>query len=99
MFFGEGRIAQMSNENVNAKQITNRVGDVGALVICFVLVYFIGSLLNAWKVDPIVPGIDSFNHLYKTNYVLKYWSHDEWNYQWSGGMPQFLWYPPLFYYV
>ena len=89
----------MNEENKNPKRMANYLGHAGALIICLAFVYFMGSLLNAWKIDPWLQGFDSVNHLYKTQYILNYWPHHEWNYQWSGGMPQFLWYPPLYYYL
>jgi len=62
-------------------------------------VYIIGVGLNAWVYLPYPRGVDAINQLQKTKFILQFWPHISWDYQWAGGMPLFRWYPSLFYYI
>ena len=61
--------------------------------------YVIGVGLNAWAYLPYPRGADAINQLQKVKFILQFWPHISWDYQWSGGMPLFRWYPSLFYYI
>ena len=69
------------------------------LIVLAISVYFIGFLLDAWRSFPVPRGCDAIAQLHKVNFILNFWPHIFWNYQWAGGMPMFRWYPPSFYYV
>jgi len=63
------------------------------------LVFFVGKLIDAWSAFEVPRGVDDYSQLHKVKYILTYWPHLSWNYQWGGGMPLLRWYPPAFYYI
>lgn len=57
----------------------------------------LGYLAGAWTGFP--KGTDAYAHLTKIKYILDFFPHHEWHYQWAAGMPGFLFYAPLPYYA
>ena len=57
----------------------------------------LGYYVGAWPGFP--PGADAYAHMSKVKYILSFWPHIWWNYQWALGMPHFLWYAPLPYFL
>jgi uncharacterized membrane protein len=47
----------------------------------------------------VLYGSDAFSQLQKVKWILDFWPHVTWSYQWTAGMPLMRWYPPAFYYI
>ena len=58
---------------------------------------WLGNYLNLWRGFP--HGSDAYCHLSKIKFILDYWPNTDWFYHWAMGMPHFLWYAPLPYYM
>jgi len=69
-------------------------------ITCLGLItYILGALANAWVTYEVPYGSDAFSQLQKVRWILDFWPHVTWSYQWTGGMPLMRWYPPAFYYI
>jgi len=75
-------------------------GKISLVLACTFIVLFttaLSFLAGAWRDYP--SGTDIFFHLTRIKYVLSYWPNDRLMFLWSGGLPNFLFYPPLPYYL
>jgi len=69
------------------------------ILAVLIFVFLFGLRFEIWKYSPYLPGNDSIHHSYLIRYVMNYWPHSSWNFQWAGGMPQFRYYPSIPYYI
>lgn len=53
--------------------------------------------IGLWAAFP--RGYDAYRWVSEVKYLMDYWPHCRWNYQWAAGMPFLLWYLPLPYYL
>lgn len=66
---------------------------LGILALAFAVSYYYGAWLGYPR------GDDTLLHLFKTKYILLNWPYHHWWNIWAGGMPLFLYYPPLPHYL
>jgi len=69
---------------------------IDALLLSVFITLF-ERLIGAWSGYPV--GWDAYNALTRLRFVMEYFPHINWSPFWSGGMPLFLWYPPLPYLI
>ncbi|MDP3888806.1 MAG: 6-pyruvoyl-tetrahydropterin synthase-related protein [bacterium] len=62
----------------------------------FIAGFIVSYVFGLWFGYP--RGADALSHILKTEHILLTWPHHNWWSIWAGGMPLFLYYPPLPYY-
>lgn len=67
------------------------------LVVILLATFAASYAYGAWHGYP--QGYDAPMHLYKTQHILETWPNHHWWNIWAGGMPLFLYYPPLPHYI
>lgn len=65
--------------------------------LIFIITFAVSYLFCGWFDYP--RGHDALFHLFKTRYISLFWPNHHWWYTWAGGMPLFLYYPPLPHYL
>jgi hypothetical protein len=78
---------------------SNRLVVAADVGIIGIITYLIGALANAWVTFGVPYGSDAFSQLQITKWILDFWPHVTWSYQWNAGMPLMQWYPPGFCYI
>lgn len=73
------------------------INHLALAVIIFSASFGVSYLFGAWFGYP--RGNDALFHLFKSQYILQNWPYHHWWHIWAGGMPLFLYYPPLPHYI
>ncbi|MFZ5392033.1 MAG: 6-pyruvoyl-tetrahydropterin synthase-related protein [Patescibacteria group bacterium] len=58
---------------------------------------YISYVAGFWQDYPI--GTDSYAHLSKIKFLAEYFPNFDWNHLWANGMPMFLWYSSVPYFI
>lgn len=67
--------------------------------VLIMLIYIVSSGLYLGAFTGFPKGLDAYQHLGMTKFILRYWPNIKWYPDWYGGIPFYLWYSPLPHYL
>lgn len=79
------------------KYLTQKIFITIDLLILTALAVYISYVAGFWQDYPI--GTDAYAHLSKVKFLVEYFPNFDWNHLWANGMPMFLWYSAVPYFM
>ncbi len=80
---------------MRSKKILQVLGHLLSILLLIGLGIFLSFLFRIWIGYPT--GSDAPSHIFRIEFIERFFPNYNWGHIWAGGMPLFLWYPSILY--